>query len=97
MKHKFTAVFLLGFLASGAYSLAQTRIVPAPSAPPIPSRLVISLPSDGGTRGCTATAQVQGGGAAQDYPIGNAKCATAVGIAKQAAANDNGWNDGGAP
>lgn len=78
-------------------ALAQTCVQQAPSKPPLPDQLIVQLPADGGTQGCTASAHVSGGATPQPYPIGNAKCATAVGIAQQAAANDNGWNDGGTP
>lgn len=91
------AIILAAFLFPIAYALGQTCIVSAPVAPPVPRQLVVSLPVDGGTQGCTARAYVPGAVQASDYAIGNAKCAQAVGIAQQAAANDNGWNDGGAP
>lgn len=97
MRAKLAAAFCLGFLVSGAWSLAQTCIIPAPPRPPTPRVLNVTLPIDGGTVGCTASAPVPGGGQTNDYLIGNAKCAQAVAIAKQAAANDNGWNDGGTP
>ena len=80
-----------------AVAVAQTCVVPAPPVPPTPRVLYVTLPVDGGTVGCTASAPMPGGPVPADYPISNAKCAQAVGIAKQAAANDNGWNDGGAP
>lgn len=78
-------------------AVAQTCIVPAPSRPPTPTTLVVTLPADGGTTGCTISSFVRGGASANTYDIGNAKCATAVGMAKQAAAIDNGWGDGGVP
>lgn len=84
-------------LAAGA-AVAQTCILPAPPAAPIPPELIVRIPRDGGTVGCTASAPVPGGsGSPGWYAISNAKCAQAVQIAKQAAANDNGWNDGGVP
>lgn len=76
---------------------AQTCIIPAPPAPPKPTHLVVVLPSDGGTQGCLASAVVPGGPSQNTYAISNAKCSQAVAIAQQAAANDNGWNDGGTP
>lgn len=97
MRAKLTAAFCLGFLASGAWTFAQTCIVQAPPAPPIPEALVVFIPQDGGTSGCTVEAPVAGGERPQRYAISGTKCAQAVSIAKQAAANDNGWNDGGAP
>jgi hypothetical protein len=88
----------VGF-ARGALSIAeaQTCIVPAPATPPVPTQLVINLPLDGGTQGCTTYANVPGASKASNYALGAAKCATSVGIAKQAAAIDNGWDDGGVP
>lgn len=89
---------IVPLLAFAAYAYAQTCILPAPAAPPVPPELIVYLPRDGGTQGCTASAPVPGGnGAPARYAVSNAKCATAVQIAKQAAAIDNGWNDGGAP
>lgn len=81
----------------GTYAFAQTCITPAPSVPPSPTEFICTLPVDGGTSGCVCRATVPGGAQPQNYPIANAKCATAVAIAKQAAAKDNGWDDGGAP
>jgi hypothetical protein len=91
--------FLLGFaLLASSWAIAQTCLVPAPPAPPIPALLVVKLPVDGGTAGCTVKAFAPGGGGdATAYAISNAKCAQSVAIARQAAANDNGWNDGGTP
>lgn len=90
-------ILLVATLVAG-YALAQTCIVPAPSAPPKATAFIITLPSDGGTQGCTGHAVVLPNGATPtEYPIGNAKCATVVQMASQAAANDNGWNDGGVP
>jgi hypothetical protein len=89
-------VVLLVVLVAG-FAVAQTCIVPAPAAPPLPRELVITLPPGGGAQGCTARAIVNNGVRPAEYPIANAKCAVAVGIALQAAANDNGWNDGGTP
>ena len=88
---------ILGVVLISAYTTAQTCIIPAPPRPPTPRLLIITLPEDGGTQGCTANAPVVATVRANEYPIANAKCATAVQIAKQAAANDNGWNDGGVP
>jgi hypothetical protein len=78
-------------------AVAQTCIVPAPSSPPLPTQAAVTFPPDGGTVGCTFTAFTPGGAQANPYPVSNAKCATMVAMAKQAVANDNGWNDGGAP
>lgn len=89
--------FVLVIIAS-AIGWAQTCIVPAPAAPPVPVQVVINLPGDGGTAGCTAYAVSTSGGASpRTYAIGNAKCAAAAAFAVQAVANDNGWNDGGTP
>lgn len=98
MRAKLTAVLTAGLLFGGAYALAQTCIVPAPAAPPVPIALVVNIPADGGGTGCTAYAMVPGAAKPPTVvPIGSAKCAVAVNIALQAAANDNGWNDGGTP
>ena len=75
----------------------QTCIVPAPSIPPTPTQATVTMPPDGGTTGCTFTAFVLNGGAQHSYIVSNAKCATMVAMAKQAASIDNGWNDGGIP
>ena len=94
MKKLFAALFV----STAGVVYAQTCIVPAPVKAPTPTALVVRLPADGGTVGCTVRAFVSGGAVeAGDYPISNAKCAQSVAIAKQAAANDNGWNDGGVP
>lgn len=90
-------LIILVTVASSIVAVAQTCIVPAPSAPPQPTSAVVVLPVDGGTSGCTIRAIVPNGGAPTNYVISNAKCATVVAIVKQAAANDNGWNDGGVP
>lgn len=85
---------------TAALAVAQTCILPAPVKPPTPTQLIVTLPVDGGTVGCTVLAVLPStapGAAANAYAISNAKCATSVQIAKQAAANDNGWNDGGVP
>lgn len=87
----------LGILVLGAYTLAQTCPKPAPPVPPVPVELICKLPPDGGTQGCLCYATVVGGVQPNDYPVSNAKCAQAVSIAKQAAAIDNGWADGGMP
>jgi hypothetical protein len=79
------------------YVLTQTCIVPAPPVPPTPTQATVTFPVDGGTQGCTFTAFTPGGAQSNTYSVSNAKCATMVAMAKQAAANDNGWNDGGAP
>lgn len=97
MRSRLAAAFCLGVLFGGAYAYAQTCIVPAPLRPPTPRVLYVTLPIDGGTVGCLVSAPVPGGGQTNDYPIGNGKCAQAVAMAKQAAANDNGWSDGGTP
>lgn len=89
------AVFLVAVLAGVA--LAQTCLVPAPPAPPKASHLTVTFPADGGTNGCTgmgACPTCQGG---TPVVLSNAKCAQARQIADQSVANDNGWNDGGAP
>jgi hypothetical protein len=91
-----TLVLAVLFFVAGV-AFAQTCIVPAPSAPPVPSYLVVNLPPDGGSSGCTAYAVVSGGANPRTYPVSNAKCAVVVAMALQAAANDNGWNDGGVP
>lgn len=94
----FCGLLLVGCLLLGLSALAQTCIVAAPAAPPVPTALVINIPPDGGGSGCTAYAMVSGVSRAPTvFPIGNAKCAVAVAIALQAAAIDNGWNDGGVP
>ena len=76
---------------------AQTCIVSAPARPPTPTRLVVELPPDGGSQGCTIVAVLPNGAPPGAYAVSNAKCATAVAMAKQAASIDNGWADGGAP
>jgi hypothetical protein len=90
-------VLVSALLALSADTYAQNCLVPAPVAPPTPRELIVLLPIDGGTAGCKVVASVPGGAVPKEYAIGNAKCATSVAIAKQAAANDNGWNDGGSP
>jgi hypothetical protein len=93
MKLVMTAIVL-----SAAIAVAQTCLVPAPIAPPRANQIVINLPVDGGTIGCTGYAvTTTGGGSPNSYPVGNAKCSTARQMADQMVANDNGWNDGGAP
>lgn len=92
MKYVLSAAFLVASLA-----VAQTCIVPAPPTAPVPHKLIVELPPDGGTQGCTITSLVYNGAAPGSYAVSNAKCAQAVAMAKQAAANDNGWNDGGNP
>lgn len=93
MKKQITLVVAL----AAGYALAQTCIVPAPAAPPLPTQLVVNLPPNGATVGCTVQARVPGSSVQNTYAISNAKCATAVAIALQAAAIDNGWADGGTP
>lgn len=94
MKKLIVAV-VLSFVA-GAY--AQTCIVPAPVAPPVPTYMTIYLPLDGGTVGCQISATFPGQTVPPNrYPLGNVKCANMVAIAVQAVANDNGWSDGGTP
>lgn len=79
------------------YVVAQC-LVSAPITAPRANQLIINLPSDGGSQGCTASAtSVAGLQPSGVYPIGNAKCSTARQIADQIVANDNGWNDGGTP
>lgn len=99
MKHAIVLLCCAGSLLFARYALAQSScIVPTPPAPPIPRRLIVDLPSDGGTVGCTIVAVVPGSKAdANSYAISNSKCAQSVAIAKQAAAIDNGWDDGGTP
>lgn len=92
---KVLIVVVAGCAAADAF--AQNCLVPAPPAPPQPTELIVKLPLDGGTQGCTAWATVPGGQQPGLYVLGPAKCANAVGMAKQAASNDNGWNDGGTP
>ena len=83
---------------SAAVAVAQNCVVPAPPSPPVPHRIYVDLPIDGGSQGCRVSAVVPGSRAeVGSYLINNAKCAQAVAMAKQAAANDNGWNDGGTP
>ena len=53
--------------------------------------------ADGGTFRCAFTATVPGGAAPQLYGSTLAKCNTITDMLMQAAANDNGWNDGGTP
>jgi hypothetical protein len=90
------ALCLAALFASLA--VAQDCIVPRPSAPPVPVQLVVNLPPDGGTVGCTVHAVATNGPATPNvYAISNAKCSQSVLIARQAVANDNGWNDGGSP
>lgn len=89
-------ILIAAALCAGV-AFAQTCLVPAPAAPPTPTALVINLPADAGSQGCTIYALVPSGQPPRTYPIGNAKCATVVAAAQQAAANDNGWSDGGAP
>ena len=85
-------------VAWGSFIYAQTCIVPAPAKPPRPREGFIRFTNpDGGARPCFAVAVVLGGAAPKEYQISNAKCDTSMGIFEQAAANDNGWNDGGAP
>lgn len=93
----FTVLFGIFVGLSSGYAIAQSCAVLAPPTPPVPFQLVVALPSDGGTQGCTITAYVRGSSLQNQYPVSNGKCATAVAMAQQAAANDNGWNDGGAP
>lgn len=89
---------LICAVALGArMSSAGECVVPAPALPPKAKTLLVNLPPDGGTVGCTIQAYVPGGVSPNAYAIGNAKCSTSVDIANQAAANDNGWNDGGTP
>lgn len=88
----FAVVFAVTALADG-----NTCVVTAPATPPVPTEFICKLPADGGSQGCLCHATVPGGKQPNSYPIGNAKCATAVAIAVQAAANDNGWSDGGTP
>lgn len=90
-------VLVVAFVAGGAY--AQTCIVPAPARPPTPGQIVVNLPSDGGTMGCTGVATVSGAirPASEQSVSRNADCAVFVRVAKQMASIDNGWNDGGAP
>lgn len=91
-------LLIFAALVVGGISVAQTCILAAPAKPPTPRKLIVELPADGGTQGCFVSAFVQAGsGVVGSYPIGNAKCLTAVQIAQQAAAIDNGWADGGLP
>lgn len=90
-------IAMAALIAAAAYGQNQTCIVPSPSQPPKARAAIINLPTDGGTIGCTIEAIVPNGGPRTAQPIGNAKCATAVQMANQAAAVDNGWNDGGSP
>lgn len=98
MKTNLTAALCLGVLLGGAYAFAQFCVVPAPALPPTAIQVVINLPGDGGTTGCTAYAITTTGKTNPNvYPIGNAKCAAAAAFGLQAVANDNGWTDGGTP
>lgn len=96
----FFALGLLGyviFFSGLAFAQNQTCIVPSPPVPPRAKELVVKLPGDGGTTGCTAFGVTPGGATPTPVPISNGKCATSVQIADQSVANDNGWNDGGIP
>lgn len=90
------AIIPLVIFVSGL-SLAQTCIVPAPSAPPRARKLVVDLPEDGGTVGCLTYGYTPGGVNPSGHATTNGKCAQAVAIANQDVAIDNGWNDGGIP
>jgi|CXWL01.1.fsa_nt_gi hypothetical protein len=92
--NKFIAVAVL----FAAWAYAQTCIVSAPPAPPNPREMVVKFTNpDGGCRPCVAVAVVNNGARPNEYPQHNAKCDNACAIARQAAANDNGWDDGGVP
>lgn len=93
-------ILLALFVAMSVRALAQTCIPNGtrPVVPPTPTQATVQLPPDGGTVGCTFTAFCPGcTGAQTAFTVGNAKCATMVGMAQQAAAIDNGWSDGGVP
>lgn len=95
------ALYLAGVVLGVAVTAAAQTCTPngtRPAAPPTPTQATVQLPPDGGTSGCTFTAFCPGCTGAQiAYTVGNAKCATMVGMAQQAAAIDNGWGDGGVP
>jgi len=94
---RFALVLVLLTSAIG-WAQLQTCIVPSPPAVPRANQITINLPPDGGSQGCTGYAVSPTGGAPPlTYAVGNAKCATARQMADQMVANDNGWNDGGAP
>lgn len=86
-------------LTVGAYVFAQTCIVPRPAAPPKATEGTIVFTNiDGGSRPCFIRALVPGGHAPNLYPVQQgARCDTAKQMADQAAAIDNGWDDGGQP
>lgn len=84
-------------ILAASVAIAQTCILPAPSAPPRPRECVVVMPTDAGKTGCTIRATVPGGAQPTDQSIPNGKCAVAVDMCGQAAAIDNGWNDGGTP
>lgn len=93
--------FLVGFVVLAAgWAFAQTCVVPAPPKPPVPAELHVKLPADGGTVGCVGFATLPAGtqrGPSHEYAVRGSDCAVVVRVAKQMAANDNGWNDGGTP
>lgn len=94
MRKVLTAVLFL----SAGIAIAQTCVVPAPSAAPKAVQVVVKLNPDGGNNGCTGHAVTTASGASpQEYAFGPAKCAVARQFGDQAVANDNGWNDGGSP
>jgi hypothetical protein len=91
-------LILFAVLVSGfAFAQIQTCLDPAPVVVPRATVLVVNLPADGGTTGCTARGECPNCKGAPSVAISNAKCAQARQIADQSVANANGWNDGGAP
>lgn len=97
MKRVLIHAVLAASVCLGVHAFAQC-IVPVPTKPPRPREVVIQVPEDGGTTGCTFQARVTDSAKPPGtYPVGNAKCKTVVDMGAQAAAIDNGWDDGGVP
>lgn len=93
-----TIIAIIVLTASITLAQNQTCIIPSPAIPPRAKTVIVTVPGDGGTTGCTFHAVAMGAtGAPGEYTMGNAKCATVVAMGDQAIANDNGWNDGGSP
>ncbi len=94
MKKTITAVVIL----AATYVAAQTCLVTRPSVPPKAVSVEVKFTNpDGGARPCFAYAITVGGQAPQAHQMSNAACDTIKPRADQAAANDNGWDDGGTP
>jgi hypothetical protein len=92
-------LLLISATLIGGYVYAQNCIVPAPVKPPKAEQVIIdNFPADGGHIGCRAHAtSTTGVVSSNTYALGAAKCLQAKTIGDQIVANDNGWNDGGAP